>query len=171
MVVISAIEVWKGTNVFYWTANGLPSDDIVKAALPIAIAAAGGIEWLMCAIGLYYACCCQHSAASSSTVVTTTTTNTYPEPVMVNNATYERPGCQPCAAARHPQPQLPPPSSCQPCAAKQNFYSAGGMGGGMGMGGGLGGGMGGGCSSCPRPTTYNNFSQMAPNPAYNFYRS
>jgi len=170
MIVISAIEVWKGMNVFYWTANGLPTDDIVKAALPIAIAVLGGIEWLMCAIGLYYCCCCQHTGGTTSaeTIVTTTTNTYHPQPVMMNSATYERPGCQPCAAARQHIPA--PTPSCQPCAAKQTYYSAGGMGGGMGM---MGGGMGGGCSSCPRPTTYNNFGggQMAPNPAYNFYRS
>jgi len=163
MIVISAIEVWKGVNVFYWTANGLPSDDTVKAALPISIAVLGFIEWLMCAVALYYCCCCQHTMASASTVVTST--NTYqPQPVMVQSATYERPGCQPCAARQ----ALPAPApSCQPCASKQSFYSAGGIGGGMGMGG----GMGGGCSSCPRPMSYNNYGGMSPNPAYNFYRS
>jgi len=178
MVVISGIEVWKGVNVFYWTASGLPSDDIVKAAIPIAIAALGFVEHVMCFIAFYYCCCCRHnsSVASTSEVVTTTTTtntNMYqhqPQHVM----TYERPaaapgGCQPCQARQ----MLPPPPSaggCQPCQAKQSFYSAGGMGGGMGggFGGGFGmGGGGGGCSSCPRPMTYNS---MAPNPAYNFYR-
>lgn len=164
--------------MFYWTAGQLPSDDTVKAALPIAIAVLGFIEFLLCSIALYYTCCCRPHHAVASThhqqVLHTTTSNVYhPQPV---TATYERPSCQPCAAR---QVAPPPQSSCQPCAAKQSFYSAGGMGGGYsgGMGGGFSGGMGGGysggggCSSCPRPTTYNNYGHMAPNPAYNFYRS
>jgi len=177
MVVISAVEVWKGVRVFYWPySSGLSSDDVVKAALPIAVAALGLLEHIMSMIALYYCCCCRtHTAEVAHEVMTTTTTNMFhPQPQQHQMmSTYERPSCQPCASRQ----QLPPPRpACQPCAAKQTVYSAGGMGGGMnwgmggGIGGGLGGGMGGGCSSCPRPSTY-NYGPSTPNPAYNFYRS
>jgi hypothetical protein len=156
MVVISSIEVWKGVGIYYWTASSpLTSDDTVKAGLPIAIAVLGFIEWFICAIALYYLCCCQH------TVAETTTAACPPQPVVVTTPTYERPACQPCAALQ-PIPAPVPVPSCQPCAARPpTFYSAGGMGGGLG----------GGCSVCPRPTSYNNFGQMSPNPAYSYYRS
>jgi len=193
MLVISAIEVWKGVGVFYWTASQLSSDDTVKAALPIAIAVLGFIEFLMCSIALYYGCCCRpHTMSPSHEYVTTTTASTHNmyQPQIPNmyrsqvpvHTTYERPSCQPCQQGRQPALLPPPQSSYQPYSAKQSFYSAGGMtSGGIGGGGGCsscprpatygGFGGGGGCSSCPRPATYNPYGQMAPNPAYSFYRS
>jgi hypothetical protein len=59
MVVISAIEVYRGANVYYWTyTSPLTSDDLVKAIIPIVIAALGFIEHIMTAIAAWNICCC-----------------------------------------------------------------------------------------------------------------
>jgi hypothetical protein len=155
IVVISALEVWKGAGVYYWPAQP-PPENIVKLAIPLTIACLGFVEHVMCAIALYYFCCC-HSGASATLVnspphMIQTTTIAHPPPPPAVVTTYQRPPT--CQTACAPKP------SCQTCPSPsfpQHSFFSGGFGAG-----------GGNCTSCPRPITYN--SQMAPNPAYNFYR-
>jgi len=58
IVVLSAVEVYKGANVYYWSAMDLPKDDLAKAIIPIVIAGLGFIEHVMCFIAISYICCC-----------------------------------------------------------------------------------------------------------------
>jgi len=64
MVVISAIEVYKGRNVYYWKAQSLPEDDLVKAILPIVIASLGFIQHVVSLFALSCMCCCTVHAPS-----------------------------------------------------------------------------------------------------------
>jgi len=57
MTVISAIEVYKGRNIYYWTATNLDQDDLAKAIIPIVIAVLGFIEHVISLTTLLCLCC------------------------------------------------------------------------------------------------------------------
>jgi len=60
MVIISAIEVYKGAGIYYWMyMSPLMADDVAKASIPIVIACLGFIEHIMCNMAFWDICCCQ----------------------------------------------------------------------------------------------------------------
>jgi len=60
MIVISAFEVYKGSNIYYWNFSApLTANDLIKAIIPIVIAGLGLIEHIMCACAFWDVCCCQ----------------------------------------------------------------------------------------------------------------
>ena len=157
IIVLSAIEVYRGHNVYYWTSAGLVEDDLVKAIIPIVIAGVGLIEMIMCVIAVFYLCCCNPAATAASnmygsgrmdkTVVMGSAQHYNPQ------ATYDR------AYNTQPTNQM----SCAPCGGQSSsFYAA---------------------QTPPRfSSTYNQFNTgpmqcngfkqcSAPNPAYNYFRS
>jgi len=72
MVVISALEVYKGVNIYYWMyMSPLKADDLAKAIIPIVIACLGFIQFMMCCCAFLDVCCCNGPKAavvSSQTV-------------------------------------------------------------------------------------------------------
>lgn len=159
MVVISAIEVYKGSNVYYWNYMApLTSDDLAKAIIPIVIAGVGFIEHAMTFIAICYICCCH---AKGPEVVYGTTKIGYAGQPAAIYPTYDRP-----VYGAAPRTQVACQQDCrtnQP-AFPGSFYSSS-------------------SGFAPRPTTYNYFSNMGasaqqggfrsppPNQAYNFFRS
>jgi hypothetical protein len=157
MVVISAFEVHKGAEIYYWNySSPLTMDDLVKAIIPIVIAGLGFIEHVMTFIAICYICCCH---AGGPAVVYGTKHIGYGGPPAVVT-TYDRPAYQVA-----PRTQVTCQQDCrssQP-AFPSSFYSSS-------------------SGFAPRPTTYNYFSnkspscnqgacrQSAPNSAYNFYQ-
>jgi len=61
IIVLSAIEVWMGRDVYYWNGQngGLTSDDLVKAIIPIVISGLGLVMMIMTLTALFYLCCNQ----------------------------------------------------------------------------------------------------------------
>lgn len=156
MIVLSALEVWKGSGIYYWsydTSSSLTKDDLAKAIIPIVIAGLGLIEFLMAFIAIWNLCCCRREHGGGEMV-------TYQkQQVDVGQRTFVQAArpitygeCQTGCAPRVPAPRI---NSCQPC----------------------GGGGGNGVyyrpatttGFSPRPTTYNYFANSRQN-AYNQYR-
>jgi hypothetical protein len=105
MCALSAIEVWKGAGVYYWTYSApLTSNDLVKAAIPLAIAGLGLVELLMCFIALCYTCCCEYARPAGFATYGVAA----PAPqVVVRSGTYDRPVYQPACG---PRAQIFPPA-------------------------------------------------------------
>lgn len=151
MCVLSALEVYKGRNIYYWKAND-GSDDLAKAIIPIVIAGLGAVEFLMSFIAIVYVCCCRHDTYGQ-TVVTT-----YRQPAVdVGPRTFvetSRPaityggGCQTgCNTGYRPGPSPPRVTACST---------------GCGGGGGVYYRPATTTGFSPRPTTYNYFSNARP---------
>jgi len=148
IIVLSAIEVYKGSNVYYWTAPNLTSDDLVKAIIPIVISGLGLVEMIMSVTALFYLCCNSqpslYGGSMDKTVLRT------PQPYY-SQGTYDRPyntqqtncnsGCGGQSSAFYAA-QAPPR-----CSATYNQYNTG-----------------------PMPQC-GGFKQCSPNPAYNYFRS
>jgi len=147
IIVLSAIEVYKGSSIYYWTAKYLTQDDLVKAIIPIVIAGLGLIEFLMCLSSFFDLCCCTPNAGSlygggamDKTILRS--------PQQFNGyaqGTYDRPyNSQPVnqVASSFFSAQAPPRIS-----SSYNQYNTG-------------------------PIACNGFKQCsAPNPAYSYFRS
>jgi hypothetical protein len=166
MVVLSAIEVYKGANIYYWSPSiPLTQDDLIKAILPIIIAAIGFVMFIMCFIAITYQCCCTSKDLSQyGTMEAGRVTTMRPSSGSgVYGGVYSG-GCGSCAASR-PQVSQSPYSVGRPnsSAFQGSFFSPPAAQTGFSA----------------RPTTYNYFSNMNPsafrspaapaNPAYNFF--
>jgi len=150
MCALSAVEVWKGAGVYYWTySSPLTSDDLVKAAIPLAIAGLGLVELIMCFFALCMTCCGSHYNSGVATYgVGRVELGAPPAPVILRTGTYDRPSYQPPAG---PRAQIFPATfnaNRGPQLSGASYYSGGGGG-----------------FPAPRPTTYNYFSNARPLPA------
>jgi len=142
MVVLSAIEVYKGSNIYYWTYMApLTSDDLAKAIIPIVIAVLGFIEHIMTAVAAWNICCCHGPA---EVVYGSHMTYGAPMPAVT---TYDRPvyGVAPrtqiaCQSASQPVSFY----NTRPAQTTYNYFS-----------------------SMGNPTAYRS---AVPNSAYNFFR-
>jgi hypothetical protein len=141
IVVLSAIEVYRGSGVYYWPAVN-QSDDLVKAIIPIVISGLGLVEFIMCLTGMFYLCCNQASSmmyggGAMGQPVMRPTTSPY-----IAQATYDRAyntqPIQKAVASSFYAAQAPPR-----CNSTYNQFNTGPMA----------------CKQC------------SPNPAYNYFRS
>jgi len=175
MVILSAIEAFKGAGVYYWPyMSPLTMDDQAKAALPITIAVVGFIEHIMAAIALWSLCCCPSGHASTATYGMSTMEQAVmplpaPAPAMIRSS------CNTCPQQNYtPRAQMFPAStSCNSCAQgpkfSGSFYS-----GNAGLGGRPWSGVNN--WSNMRPTSVINTAgqggwsaPIQPNSAYSFY--
>jgi hypothetical protein len=67
MIVLSALEVYKGSKIYYWSALD-NSDDLAKAIIPIVIAGLGLVEFLMAFIAFAQLCWCRQQYATEQIV-------------------------------------------------------------------------------------------------------
>lgn len=150
MIALSAVELWKGWSVYYWShQTPLTSDDYVKFALPVAIGGLAFLEHIMAFIVVGYVCgCCDSDFERDEIVV--------PPPAMGPRMVAGRPGAI--------VPQRAAIVGCRSGGCGQSNYPAPNFSGSFYS------------SALPvRPTTYNHFTKLnspygSPNSAYNFYR-
>jgi len=150
IIVLSAVEVYKGRNIYYWTAANLQTDDLVKAIIPIVISGLGLVEFIMCFTAFLSVCCNSSSAGhmygGSMDKPVLRTAQQYPQ------GTYDRPyTAQPtnqvCRTSCGGQASTFYAAQAPPrVTSTYNQYNTGPMG----------------CSG---------FKQCSPNPAYNYFRS
>jgi len=69
MIVLSALEVYDGATIYYWSAfDGM--DDLAKAIIPIVIAGLGLVEFLMAFIAFAKVCWCKQEYATEQYITT-----------------------------------------------------------------------------------------------------
>lgn len=144
MIVLSALEVYKGANIYYWTYQSpLTANDLVKAIIPIVIAGLGLLEHIMCFGAFWDICCCQGPRMTTYAA----------EPVQMMRA----------PAVMSAPPMIRPSTSCntcpQPAYGGSSFYSPRGA---------TTYNYSTSCGPCGGSSPYNR--QLGPNPAYNFFR-
>jgi len=152
IIVLSAIEVYKGSNVYYWTAPDLSQDDLVKAIIPIVIAGLGFIEHIMTAVAFFTLCCCANHA--SITYGTTGQAPVIRAPTQQINwyqqgGAYDRTQTQP-ANGMLASPYNAGQSASFYAPTRTSSYNQ--------------------FNSGPSNQCGGGFKQCSPNPAYNYYR-
>lgn len=153
MIVLSAIQVYKGHDIYYWNAvDG--DDDLAKAIIPIVIAGLGLVEFLMCFIAIIYVCCCRNNYSSTEVV-------TYRQPAIdVGQRTF--------VETRPAMPAITYGGGCQ-TGCNTGFSNpaprvtaCSGPGRSCGGGGGVYYRSPATTGFSPRPTTYNYFANARP---------
>jgi hypothetical protein len=141
MVILSAIEAYKGAGIYYWTAQPpLTTDDQAKAAIPITIACLGFVEHIMAAIAFWAACCCFNTGTATTTANYGVMEQAYaPAPLPAPAPVVMRSSCNTCPQTNFqpsyaPRAQMYPSSGCGPCGQGTKFSGAV-YGGNAGFGG------------------------------------
>lgn len=158
MIVLSALEVFYGSGVYYWTATD-GSDDLAKAIIPIVIAGLGLVELLMTFIAFVQVCCCRQQYVAEQ-VITTQRVDYGQRTYVQSNVPAITGGCysgdcQTNFAPRVPSPRITTTYGGPTAAPSGNavYYRPPTTTG-----------------FSPRPTTYNYFANNRPNASIDYYR-